>query len=40
MPSMVDVLLACTDIVNVRIGRSRMAGDPPDLVVTPRLAHL
>ena len=24
----------------VRITRSRMAGDPPDAVVAPRLAHL
>lgn len=40
MPSMVDVVAACMDIVHVRIGRSRMAGDPPEVVITPRLAHL
>jgi NTE family protein len=40
MPSMGDVLVTCMDIVHVRIGRSRMAGDPPDVVVAPRLAHL
>jgi NTE family protein len=40
MPSMGDVLATCMDIVHVRIGRSRMAGDPPDVVVAPRLAHL
>lgn len=40
MPSLVDVVAACMDIVHVRIGRSRMAGDPPEVVVTPRLAHL
>lgn len=40
MPSVVDVLTTCMDIVHVRIGRSRMAGDPPDVVVAPRLAHL
>jgi NTE family protein len=26
--------------MQVRIARSRMAGDPADLVVTPHLAHL
>jgi NTE family protein len=28
------------DIVLVRIARSRMAGEPPELVVAPRLAQL
>jgi NTE family protein len=40
MPSLPDVLAACMDIVLVRIARSRMAGEPPDVVVTPRLARL
>jgi NTE family protein len=40
MPSMFDVLSACMDIVQVRIARSRMAGEPPDVVVAPRLARL
>jgi len=40
LPSMHDVLLSALDIVQVRISRSRMAGDPPDVVVTPRLAYL
>ena len=40
MPSLPDVLAACMDIVQVRIARSRMAGEPPDLVVAPRLARL
>jgi NTE family protein len=40
MPSLPDVLAACMDIVLVRIARSRMAGEPPDLVVAPRLARL
>jgi NTE family protein len=40
MPSLPDVLAACIDIVLVRIARSRMAGEPPDLVVAPRLARL
>jgi NTE family protein len=40
MPSMVDVLTTSLNIMQVRISRSRMAGEPPDLVVGPRLAHL
>jgi NTE family protein len=40
MPSVFDVLTSCMDIVQVRIARSRMAGEPPDVVVAPRLAHL
>jgi len=40
MPSLPDVLAACMDIVQVRIARSRMAGEPPELVVAPRLARL
>lgn len=40
MPAMMDVLSASLDIVLVRIARSRMAGDPADVLVTPRLAHL
>jgi NTE family protein len=40
MPSMLDVLTTSLNIMQVRISRSRMAGEPPDLVVGPRLAHL
>lgn len=40
MPSIVDVLATCMDIVQVRIARSRMAGEPPGVVVAPRLARL
>ena len=40
MPSIPDVLAACMDIVNVRVARSRLAGEPPDLVVAPRLAGM
>jgi NTE family protein len=40
MPSLPDVLAACMDIVQVRIARSRMAGEPPELLVAPRLARL
>lgn len=39
-PSMMDVIASSLDIMLVRITRSRMAGDPPDVIVAPRLAHL
>ena len=37
---MLEVLASSIDIMQVRIARSRMAGEPPDLIVAPRLAHL
>ena len=40
MPSMLDVLTSSINIMQVRITRSRMAGEPPDVIVAPRLAHL
>jgi NTE family protein len=36
-PSIYEVLANSLNIMQVRITRSRMAGDPPDLLVTPRL---
>jgi NTE family protein len=40
LPSMLDVVAASINIMQVRISRSRMAGEPPDVIVAPRLAHL
>ena len=40
MPSIPEVLASSINIMQVRIARSRMAGEPPDLIVAPRLAHL
>jgi len=40
MPSILDVLTTSIDIMQVRISRSRMAGEPPDLIVAPHLAQL
>lgn len=40
MPSIMDVLSTSMDIVQVRIARSRLAGEPPEILVAPRLAHL
>lgn len=40
MPFLLDVLASSINIMQVRIARSRMAGDPPDLIVAPRLSRL
>jgi len=40
LPSMLEVVASSISIMQVRITRSRMAGDPPEAVVAPRLAHL
>jgi len=37
-PSIYDVVTNSINIMQVRITRSRMAGDPPDVLVTPQLA--
>jgi NTE family protein len=39
-PSMLDVVVKSINIMQVRITRSRMAGEPPDAIVAPRLAQL
>ena len=40
LPSLFDVVASSVNIMQVRITRSRMAGEPPDALVTPRLAAL
>ena len=40
LPSILDVVATSINIMQVRISRSRMAGEPPDAIVAPRLAHL
>lgn len=40
VPSMLEVLARSNTIMSVRITRSRMAGDPPDILLSPRLAHI
>jgi NTE family protein len=40
MPSLFEVVASSINIMQVQIARSRMAGDPPDVIVAPRLAHL
>lgn len=39
-PSLLGVIMSSLDIMQVRITRSRMAGEPPDVIVAPRLAHV
>jgi NTE family protein len=39
-PSLLDVLAASINIMQVRITRSRLAGEPADILIAPRLAHL
>ena len=40
LPSMLEVVASSINIMQVLITRSRMAGEPPDVIVAPRLAHL
>jgi len=37
-PSIVEAFLAAIDIMQVRIARSRLAGEPADVLLTPVLA--
>lgn len=40
LPSLVTVLTASINIMQVRIARSRLAGEPADVLVSPRVAQL
>jgi NTE family protein len=40
MPGLFEVLASSINIMQDRITRSRMAGDPPEVILSPRLAHL
>ncbi len=39
-PGLFDVIAGSIDIMQDRITRSRMAGEPPDIHITPRLSHV
>ncbi|MEA3470305.1 MAG: patatin, partial [Thermodesulfobacteriota bacterium] len=39
-PGLFDVIGGSINIMQDRVTRSRMAGDPPDLMLVPRLEHL
>ncbi len=40
LPSMLDVLTTSINIMQVRIARSRMAGDPADVQISPRVGQV
>jgi NTE family protein len=39
-PSLLETLTGSINIMQLRIARSRLAGEPPDALLTPRLGHL
>jgi NTE family protein len=39
-PGLFDVIAGSIDIMQDRITRSRMAGEPPDIHITPQLSHV
>jgi NTE family protein len=39
-PGVLEVLAAALNIMQDRITRSRMAGDPPDVLLAPRISHV
>ena len=40
LPSMLSVMQTSIEIMQVRISRSRMAGDPPDALIRPRVGNI
>ncbi|MCC5814312.1 MAG: patatin-like phospholipase RssA [Leptospira sp.] len=39
-PSMIEIISKSVNIMQIRISRSRMAGDPPDVLITPKLGYM
>ena len=39
-PSMIEVIVGALNVMQDRITRSRMAGDPPDVLLAPRMSHI
>lgn len=39
-PGLLDVFASSLDIMQDRITRSRLAGDPPDVIIAPKLGHI
>lgn len=39
-PGLYEVIASAVNIMQVRITRSRMAGDPPDILISPRVPHI
>jgi len=40
IPGMLETMLTSIDIMQDRITKSRLAGDPPDILISPHLAHM
>jgi NTE family protein len=40
LPSLINIMTTSIDIMQRRIARSRLAGEPADVLLSPRLAHL
>ncbi|EAU55986.1 patatin-like phospholipase RssA [Mariprofundus ferrooxydans] len=40
IPGMFEAMTGAIDIMQDRITRSRLAGDPPDVLISPRLGHM
>lgn len=40
VPSIMDVAIKSINVMSIRITRSRLAGDPPDILLSPRLSHV
>lgn len=39
-PSLLSVMASALNIMQDRLSRSRLAGEPPDVIIAPRLAHI
>jgi predicted acylesterase/phospholipase RssA len=39
-PSLLEVILASINLMGDRIGRQRLAGDPPDVMILPHVSHI
>ena len=39
-PGLTDVMFASLNIIQDRLARSRLAGDPPDITINPQVAHV
>jgi NTE family protein len=39
-PSLFDVMTSSLSVIQDRLSRSRLAGDPPDVTIAPRLGHI
>jgi NTE family protein len=40
VPTLLETLVGSINIMQLRIARSRLAGEPPDVLLRPRLGHL